>query len=136
VSHEEGNLVLGEHLKEERKMFVFSNTFELLHQRLIAELNQYEILPALQVLELTAPHLSRRLFDLERASVDDYIMTTVLRNQLVTMLDFKTTSKVFGLVFGEQVNKKVSIFHDSFNPQAAVALNKVFASVLMTCKDS
>jgi len=60
--------------------------------------------------------LGRRIFDLENASIDDYIMTTILRNQLSAILDFKTTSKIFGHIFGENVNNKHSIFDDYFNP--------------------
>lgn len=52
------------------------------------------------------------------------------------LLDHKTTSKLFGLVFGEQVDKKVSLFHDSFNPQAAISLTKIYSNVLMIAKDS
>jgi hypothetical protein len=61
-------------------MFIFANTFELLHSYLINEMNTYEIYSILQVLEQTSPHLSKRIFDLEKASIDDYIMTTILRN--------------------------------------------------------
>ena len=117
-------------------MFIFSNTFELLHTKLITELNSYDVYPILQVLESTVQHLSRRIFDLENASIDDYIMTTLLRNQLVIILEFKTTSKIFGHVFGETVNKKHSIFEDSFNPQAAISLTKVYSTILMISKSS
>lgn len=77
-------------------MFIFSNTFEFLHTYLINEMDTYSLLPVLQVLEQTSLHLSRRIFDLENASIDDYIMTTILRSQLIYILDFKTTSKIFG----------------------------------------
>jgi len=63
-------------------------------------------------------------------------MTVILRNQLVHILDFKTTSKIFGHVFGEAVNKKHSIFEDYFNPQAAIALTKTYSTLLMTSKQS
>lgn len=68
------------------------------------------------MLEYGVQHLGRRIFDLENASIDDYIMTVILRNQLVPILDFKATSKVFGHIFGENVNNKHSIFDDNFNP--------------------
>ena len=97
-------------------MFIFANTFELLHTKFINEMTTFEVYPILQVLESTVQHLSRRIFDLDNASIDDYIMTTILRNQLVLILDFKTTSKIFGHIFGETVDKKHSIFEDSFNP--------------------
>ena len=67
--------------------------------------------------------MSRRIFDTENASIDDYIMTVILRNQLVYLLDFRTTSRIFGHIFGEEsiANplpniKKHSIFEDTFNP--------------------
>lgn len=75
----QGNLI-NELQKNERKMFIFANTFELLHSKLINELNAYDIYPVFQVLEATVQHLSKRTFDLENASIDDYIMTTILRN--------------------------------------------------------
>lgn len=75
----QGNLI-GETQKQERKMFIFSNTFELLHSKLVHEMNTFDIYPALQVLESTVQHLGRRIFDLEKASIDDYIMITILRN--------------------------------------------------------
>ena len=53
---------------------------------------------------------------MDNASIDDYVMTVILRNQLTHLLDYKTTSRIFGLVFGEQVDKKVTIFEDEFNP--------------------
>mmetsp|Transcript_10499 Transcript_10499/g.10558 ORF Transcript_10499/g.10558 Transcript_10499/m.10558 type:complete len:101 (-) Transcript_10499:6-308(-) len=75
----EGYLI-NEAQKSEKKMFIFANTFELMHQRLIGYMNAFEIYPVLQVLESTAFHLSRKTFDTENASIDDYIMTLVLRN--------------------------------------------------------
>lgn len=122
--------------KEERKMFIFANTFEIMLEKLISEMNTYEIYPVFQVLEITVNHLSKRVFDHENASIDDYIMTIILRNQLSTILDFRTTSKVFGLVFGESIKSKHSIFEDEFNPQAAISLTKVYSSILMTCSKS
>ena len=111
----QGNLI-GELQKDERKMFIFANTFEFLHTKLITEMTTFEVYPILQVLESTVQHLGRRIFDLDNASIDDYIMTTILRNQLSAILDFKTTSKIFGHIFGENVNNKHSIFDDYFNP--------------------
>lgn len=84
-------------------MFIFANTFELLHTKLLHEHNAYEMYPVLQVLETTVSHLSRRVLDTENASIDDYILVTILRNQLRLIEDFKTTSKIFGFVFGESV---------------------------------
>jgi len=68
------------------------------------------------VLDFTSAHLARRIFDTERASIDDHIKIVILRNPLQHILDYKTTSKIFGQVFGEQVNSKHSIFEDQFNP--------------------
>lgn len=42
----QGNLINEVH-KNERKMFIFANTFELLHSKLIHELNTYDIYPVL-----------------------------------------------------------------------------------------
>ncbi len=39
--------LMGEMQKDERKMFIFANTFELMHTRLMQELNSYEIYPVL-----------------------------------------------------------------------------------------
>ena len=83
-------------------------------------------------MESTVSHLSRRLFDLDSASIDDYILTQLLRNQLSLLLDFKSTSKLFGVVFGENLKTKHSIFDDHFNPQAVIALTKVYSTILMT----
>jgi len=77
------------------------------------------MLPVLQCLEVTVNHLSRSVFDMQRSSVDEYIMTLILRNQLKPMLEFDVTSKLFGTVFGERISQKTqkhSIFEDSFNP--------------------
>jgi len=108
--------VLQETQKKERKMFIFANTFELLHSKLILTMNNFDSYPVLQCLEVTVPHLARSIFDTSRSSVDEYIMTLILRNQMSAILDYKTTSKLFGTVFGEKVGKKHSIFEDSFNP--------------------
>lgn len=81
-------------------------------------------------------HLSRSIFDTTRSRVDEYIMTYILRNQLSSILDFKTTSKLFGTIFGERVDKKHSIFEDSFNPQAAIAISKVYSCVLLISRQS
>lgn len=51
-------------------------------------------------------------------------------------MDFKTTSKLFGTIFGEQVDKKHSIFEDSFNPQAAIAITKVYSKILLISRQS
>lgn len=61
-------------------MFIFANTFELLHTTLVDQLDAFKIYPVFQVLESTAQHLPRRVFDLEKASIDDYILVTILRN--------------------------------------------------------
>jgi hypothetical protein len=92
-------------------MFIFANIFELLHTRVV-DTQPADVFPMLQVLEMTSQHLARRIFDSERASVDDHIKIVILRNQLSHMLDFKTTSKIFGHVFGETVHSKHSIFDD------------------------
>lgn len=63
-------------------------------------------------------------------------MTLILRNQLSTILDFKTTSKLFGTIFGERVDKQHSIFEDSFNPQAAIAITKVYSNILIISRQS
>ena len=105
-----------EHQKSERKMFIFSNTFELLLTHMIYKMDVFDFYPALQCLEVTVQHLSRSIFDSTRSRVDEYIMTYILRSQLQTILDFKTTSKLFGTIFGERVDKKHSIFEDTFNP--------------------
>ena len=98
-------------------------------------MDSYAIYPVLQVLEVTVNHLSRSIFDMSRSLVDEYIMTLILRNQLQAILDFKTTSKLFGTVFGETVDKKHSIFEDSFNPQAAIALTKIYSTILMISRN-
>ena len=99
--------------KSERKMFIFSNTFDLLHSFLIYRMDGFEIYPVLQCLEVTVHHLAKSIFDMTRSAVDEYIMTLLLRNQLQAILDFKTTSKLFGTVFGERADKeKHSIFED------------------------
>ena len=36
--------------KEERKMFIFSNTFELLHTHLVHKLDAFDMYPVLQCL--------------------------------------------------------------------------------------
>ena len=131
----QGNLIT-ETAKDERKMFIFANSFELLHSKLLSSMNAFEIYPVLLVLEATVQHLSRRVLDSENASVDDYIMTTILRNQLRLIEDFKTTSRIFGLVFGESVKSKHSIFEDSFNPQAAITLTKIYSTIMMICRHS
>lgn len=105
--------------KDERKMFIFANTFELLHNHLVHKLTAFEIYPILQCLELTVGHLSRSIFDMQRSSIDEYIMTLLLRHQLRAILEYDTTSKLFGTVFGERVSSKTqkySIFEDTFNP--------------------
>lgn len=66
--------------KKEDKMFIFANTFELLQKKLILEMDQYSVYPVLLVLESTVHHLSRRIFDIENSSLDEYILTTILRN--------------------------------------------------------
>ena len=96
----QGHLIL-ETQKSERKMFIFSNTFELLLTHMIHNMDVFEFYPALQCLEVTVQHLTRSIFDQNRSRVDEYIMTLILRNQLSTILDFKTTSKLFGTIFGE-----------------------------------
>ena len=131
----EGHLIT-ELRKDERKMFIFANMFELMLTTLINQMTAFEIYPVFQVLESTVQHLSRRIFDLDNASVDDYIMTTILRNQLSMILDFKTTSKIFGLIFGESVKSKHSIFDDAFNPQAAISLTKIYSTILMISRQS
>ena len=68
--------------KQERKMFIFANTFELLHSYLIYRMDGFEIYPVLQCLEVTVHHLAKSIFDMSRSAVDEYIMTLLLRNQL------------------------------------------------------
>ena len=129
----QGNMI-GELKKDEGKMFIFANTFELLHTKLLDSDNNFELYPVLQVLEYTSQHLARKIFDTERASMDDHIKIVILRNQLSHILDFNTTSKIFGHVFGEQVNSKHSIFEDFFNPQAAISLTKIYSTILMIAR--
>ena len=118
--------------KSERKMFIFSNTFDLLHSFLIYRMDGFEIYPVLQCLEVTVHHLAKSIFDMTRSTVDEYIMTLLLRNQLQAILDFKTTSKLFGTVFGERADKeKHSIFEDTFNPQAAISITKIYSTILL-----
>jgi hypothetical protein len=100
-------------------MFIFANTFEMLHTKLLTdakESDNFELYPLFQVLEYTSGHLSKRLFDTVNASIDDPIKITLLRYQLHALLDYKTTSKLFGQIFGEKVDSKHSIFEDQFNP--------------------
>lgn len=40
-------MIVNEMQKSERKMFIFANTFELLHTKLINELNTYDVYPIL-----------------------------------------------------------------------------------------
>jgi hypothetical protein len=63
-------------------------------------------------------------------------MITILRNQLTLIEDFKTTSKIFSHVFGESVQNKHSIFEDSFNPQAAISLTKIYSTIMMISRHS
>lgn len=49
-------------------------------------------------------------------------------------MDFKTTNKVFGSIFGEKVDKKHSIFEDKFNPQAAIAITMIYSTIIMTSR--
>jgi hypothetical protein len=49
-------------------------------------------------------------------------------------MDFKTTNKVFGFIFGEKFDKKVSIFEDQFNPQAAIAVTMIYSTIIMTSR--
>ena len=130
--------LIGELQKNETKMFIFANTFEMLHTKIIGakKTDNYELYPILQVLEYTAGHLGKRIFDQERASIDDHIKIFILRTQLSAILDYKTTSKLFGHVFGESVNSKHSIFEDHFNPQAAISLTKVYSTILMIARQS
>jgi hypothetical protein len=55
---EEKKEMMGDMVKEvsksEKKMFIFSNTFELLHTKLVNEMNTFEVYPILQVLEQSA----------------------------------------------------------------------------------
>lgn len=81
-------------------------------------------------------HLTRSIFDTSRSVVDEYILTLILRRQLSTILDFKTTSKLFGTIFGERVDKKHSIFEDTFNPQAAIAITKIYSTILLISSKS
>jgi hypothetical protein len=125
--------------KEERKMFIFANTFELLHLHLVHKLTAFEMYPIFQCLELTVGHLSRSIFDMQRSSIDEYIMTLLLRHQLRAILEFDTTSKLFGTVFGERISLKTqkhSIFEDTFNPQAAASLAKIYTTILMISKQA
>ena len=131
----EGNQI-PETQKSERKMFIFSNTFELLLTHLIYKIDVFEMYPALQCLEVTVQHLTRSIFDTSRSVVDEYILTLILRRQLQTILDFKTTSKLFGTIFGERVDKRHSIFEDTFNPQAAIAITKVYSTILLISSKS
>jgi hypothetical protein len=111
--------LLNETMKSERKMFIFANTFELLHKVLVTKMNMFELYPVLQCLQVTVNHLSKAIFDPNRSLVDDHILVIILRNQVSAILDFKTTAKLFGSVFGEKpVNRKenFSIWEDSFNP--------------------
>ncbi len=75
-------------------------------------MDTFEIYPVLQCLQVTVNHLSRAIFDPNRSVVDDHILVIILRNQVSAILDFKTTAKLFGHIFGEKVNKKISIFED------------------------
>jgi len=92
--------------KDERQMFIFANTFELLHCHLVRCMDAFQMYPVLQCLEVTVGHLSRSIFDMQRSSIDEYIMTLLLRNQLRSILEFETTSKLFGTIFGERVSLK------------------------------
>lgn len=122
--------------KSERKMFIFGNTFDILLQHMVYKYDNFEMYPALQCLEITVAHLTRAIFDPSRSLVDEYIMTLILRSQLQTILDFKTTSVLFGAVFGEKYDKKKSIFDDSFNPQAAIAITKIYSTILLISRQS
>ena len=58
----QGHMIL-ETQKQERKMFIFSNTFELLLTHMIHRMDVFEFYPALQCLEVTVQHLTRSIFD-------------------------------------------------------------------------
>jgi hypothetical protein len=62
-------------------MFIFANTFEMLNMKVITKksVDNYELYPILQVLEYTAGHLGKRIFDTEKASIDDNIKIVILR---------------------------------------------------------
>jgi hypothetical protein len=62
-------------------MFIFANTFELLHTRLLGSLayDNFGLYPVLQVLADTVAHLPKQAFDSERASIDDHIKVLILR---------------------------------------------------------
>ena len=66
--------------------------------------------------------------------MEDHILVLVLRNQVQAIMDFKTTNKVFGTIFGEKLDKKVSIFEDQFNPQAAIAITMIYSTIIMTSR--
>jgi hypothetical protein len=83
---------------------------------------------------MTVKYLPISLFDSERSYVDEYILTLILRNQLQSLMEYRTTQQVFGQIFGETYDRKMSIFDDSFSPQAAICLTNVYCSVLVATK--
>jgi len=113
-------------------MFIFANTFELLGS--FSQFDVVVVYPMLQTLKMTVKYLPRSLFDFERSFVDEYILTLVLRNQLQSLMDYKTTQSIFGQIFGETIDRKISIFDDKFSPQAAVCVTSVFSSILVATK--
>lgn len=50
-------------------------------------------------------------------------------------MDYKTTQNIFGQIFGEQMDRKISIFDDKFNPQAAICITSVYSSILVATKN-
>lgn len=70
-------------------MFIFANTFEFLGS--LGQFDVAKVYPMLQTLRMTVKYLPRSLFDYERSFVDEYILTLILRNQLQSLMDYKTT---------------------------------------------
>ena len=119
-------MVLKEVQKNEKKMFIFSNTLDLLLKLEYKDAN--EILPLLQIIETTSQHLPKRLFETDY--LDDHPTILLLREALSQLMDFKNTQKIFYFVFGP------TLAHDSFNPECAMALIKIYSQILMICKSA
>ena len=125
-------LDISSHSENERLMFIFANTFELICS--FKQFKTQDVYPMLQTLKMTVVCLPRSLFDTERSYVDEYVLTLILRNQLQSLMEYKTTQSIFGQIFGETLDRKMSIFDDKFNPQAAICITSVYSSVLVATK--
>jgi len=122
TSSEISGTLLPENQRSEKKMFIFTNVFALLHKYFLVE-NTIGLDLALCVLDKTVSHLPSKLFSDDENYLETNFNMYILKNQLNYIVDKNTVKNLFSLVLSNE--------NGDTNPQSVVSLCKIYSVLMM-----